>query len=257
MYEFLDIEVADVVLITHYSFDDWSRPTKTPRYANGLIYVCEGSIKYDFGDCVFDSHKGDVLYFPKGRVYSGEKIEGPNSFYIIDFELANPDQSVFLPLQIESVPEEIKKSFERVIDLWKSDEPLHKLRCRSEIYQLFCKIFELNEGSSFTQCEHITRALKYIQDNYQNPKLYVREISEHVFISESHMRRLFIENLCKTPIEYLQSLRLERAKEMLLYSHDSMEQIAEACGYSSLFYFCKAFKKSEGITPSAFRKKYG
>jgi AraC-like DNA-binding protein len=58
----------------------------------------------------------------------------------------------------------------------------------------------------------------------------------------------------KTPVEYLNTYRIERASGMLLNSGKSVTDIAFSCGFNDLSYFIKTFKSIKGITPAKFRK---
>ena len=54
--------------------------------------------------------------------------------------------------------------------------------------------------------------------------------------------------------KYLTSKRIQKAKELLEDDRLSVEQIAEMVGYRDYFYFTKVFKKTEGVSPSSYRK---
>lgn len=252
----IDLTITKIHTVYHTVFPNWARSSAFPRYTTGLIYVTEGTIKYNFTGKIIESHAGDILYLPKGIVYSGVSLSEVNSFYVIDFDCLKGDSfKSFLPIQIKSVPTEIEKNFERALSAWNSAEPMHLLQCRVEIYKLLCKVYEFCHRVESNSHRYVIEALKYIQSNFNNPNMYIREIAEHIHVSESHIRRLFISDLGQSPMDYLQACRIEHAKEMLLYGPESLSSIAEACGYSSLFYFSKIFKKMVGLSPTEFRNK--
>lgn len=60
----------------------------------------------------------------------------------------------------------------------------------------------------------------------------------------------------KTPAKFMTELRISRAKELLLNTHDSVWQIAEVCGYENVYYFSNVFKRETGISPLRFRQGY-
>ena len=76
------------------------------------------------------------------------------------------------------------------------------------------------------------------------------------------------ENLCYTamqkfkekygisPSEYVAELRISKAKELLLNEDINISEIAQECGFSSLYSFSRAFKENVGISPIKFRKIY-
>ena len=66
--------------------------------------------------------------------------------------------------------------------------------------------------------------------------------------------RLFREAKGVTPFTYLLRLRIQQAKYLLISERSlKIAQIAEMTGFHDVSYFCAVFKKTEGITPSAFR----
>ena len=68
--------------------------------------------------------------------------------------------------------------------------------------------------------------------------------------------RTFHRELGTTPINYMISMRLEYAKQLLTFSELNISEIAAACGYVSPAFFTSEFRKKYGSSPSEFRKKY-
>lgn len=82
-----------------------------------------------------------------------------------------------------------------------------------------------------------------------------RELADFFHLSENHFIREFKDALGITPAKYLNHLKLEYAKQLLLTSNMSIEEISATCGYHRPNYFCRIFKKHTGITPSTYRNK--
>lgn len=74
--------------------------------------------------------------------------------------------------------------------------------------------------------------------------------------SESRFSAIYKMLYGVSPVNDLISIRIENAKIMLLSGESTVAEISEACGFSSLFYFSKCFKKREKISPSEFKKLY-
>ena len=92
-------------------------------------------------------------------------------------------------------------------------------------------------------------------------KHLAEEISLVVLSEEFHLHPQYISQLFKTEIgvgflAYLTNIRMERAKKLLLSSPLSVAEVAEKSGYSDYRVFTKTFKKSEGITPSQYRREF-
>lgn len=72
-------------------------------------------------------------------------------------------------------------------------------------------------------------------------------------ISKTHFIHTFKQATGLPPYQYLTSIRMKHAKELLLFTDMSISKIGELCGYSDYNYFARVFKKYVGVTPSAYR----
>ena len=87
------------------------------------------------------------------------------------------------------------------------------------------------------------------------------EVSLSVLAEEFHLSAQYISQLFKNEIgvgflAYLTNIRMERAKQLLLSTSLSIAEVSEQSGYSDYRVFTKVFKKSEGITPSQYRRDF-
>ncbi len=99
----------------------------------------------------------------------------------------------------------------------------------------------------------IIETKEYLNDNFKE-KISLDIISRDVGISKYYLHRLFREINGNTPLEYLKNIRLEKAKNKLQYSKDSIFEIAFKCGFDNTAYFSNVFKKHIGLSPTQFRK---
>ena len=76
-------------------------------------------------------------------------------------------------------------------------------------------------------------------------------------MSSRNLIRRFEQATSNTPLEYLQRFRIENAKKMLENKNYGFEQIAVKCGYEDMNFFSKVFKRHAGMTPRAYKDKYG
>ena len=99
----------------------------------------------------------------------------------------------------------------------------------------------------------ISKACLYIEENLKS-KITLDELSTHVNLSKYYFIRLFQRIMGITPYLYIQTARINRAKELLASTDKPISCIAEAVGYSSCTRFSRAFFETTGVTPSQFRK---
>jgi len=93
----------------------------------------------------------------------------------------------------------------------------------------------------------------YIHDNLTR-KLSVEEIAAHVHVSPRHLSRLFLKFSGVSPAQFIETTRLEKAKQLLGNSNRSIKEISTSCGYKSVHHFTRAFSRHTGTTPAAFRR---
>jgi len=260
-----DLVITSIKNIYWSEVHNWSRPNPLPRYANGLVLVTGGRIDYVFGGERITGQKGDVLLFPKGIPYSGKKFgDVPNSYYVIDFDTETGDECVRFPLPLSfhaSNYQMVEAAFSGVLRQWRSKDTASRLKCRAKIYSLLALLIEdYSKGSVYRKnMEILTDILEYISRNFTNPRLNVKKICETFYVSESQLRRMFNKSLNKAPLAYIQSMRLDLAKSMLSGESGSVpiEEVAYSCGFSSLPYFSRLFKKHVGVSPSQYSRSMG
>lgn len=94
----------------------------------------------------------------------------------------------------------------------------------------------------------------YLNENFYNEDLSLHLLSEHFSVSESYACIIFKKAFDQTINQYIIQLRLDKAKEYLLYSNKKIREISELVGYSDCNYFIRLFKKNTGITPADYRQ---
>ena len=131
----------------------------------------------------------------------------------------------------------------------------------SEIRQLLTRLTPVLEeekkkpGESDFPESKFEEILQYIRE-HKEEKLSLQSIGELFFVNRNYICTLFQKNLGTTFTQYLTSLRLDSAKNLLLHTDIPLSLIAERSGFKDEFYFNKVFKKSEGISPGLYRRLY-
>lgn len=100
----------------------------------------------------------------------------------------------------------------------------------------------------------IQEALRYIEKNYTKP-LDMAVISNHVSMNYTLFSHLFKNQVGVNFSEYLRSIRIEAAKQLLQNTNKTIRDIAKDVGYTDDKRFSKVFKESIGITPNTYRKQ--
>ena len=98
----------------------------------------------------------------------------------------------------------------------------------------------------------LEEAVKYLEENFAQ-NITVKMLSQKFNISPRSLFRLFKNHIGSTPIHYLTTLRMHRAR-ILLASKMSVKEVANAVGYNSALYFSNEFKRHCKTTPSEYKK---
>lgn len=96
---------------------------------------------------------------------------------------------------------------------------------------------------------------KVLSDNIRE-NLSISDIASELHISTYYLMHIFKKQTGITINEYKMALRLAKAKKLLRDSNKTLSEIADFCGFESLQYFSRAFKKAEGLIPSKYRKQH-
>lgn len=98
-------------------------------------------------------------------------------------------------------------------------------------------------------------ARTYIEQNYDNEEISLNTVAASVNLSPNHFSTIFNQETGQTFIEFLTSVRMEKAKELLRGSSMKMSEIAYAVGYKDAHYFSYLFKKTQECTPREYRSQ--
>lgn len=136
-------------------------------------------------------------------------------------------------------------------------KPVNYEEFGSCIDNLKIALFQRQTSKSEDQAEErtINNILRFMQEHL------TEEISLSVLAEEFHLSAQYISQLFKNEIgvnflTYLTHIRIENAKKLLLTTSLSIAEVSEQSGYGDYRVFTKVFKKSEGITPSQYRRDF-
>ncbi len=128
---------------------------------------------------------------------------------------------------------------------------VHLLSAHTEGQLPFAAMTQRNQTSDAV----ISECQKWMTDNIQstNP---VAQMAAHSGLQPRTFARRFREATSYQPIDYVQGLRVEAAKDKLLSENTRIDDIAYSVGYEDPASFCRLFKRKVGITPAMYRKKF-
>ena len=222
------------------------RMENRPAYA--LSFCSSGQITYNHNGHTYIAHPGNTVLLPKGGTYSlfGDK-EG--LFHVVDFQCEQFDCRDFL-----------------VFPLRNPKACLHKLESlshgflfndkRMTIYSLFYELLAEIQRQQAASRTPLSSAMDYLEQHIGDPALSNEVLAAKMGISEVYFRKLFKTQYGMTPKQYILDVRIQKAKQLLPDSTFSVTAIAELCGFSGVYHFCKIFKQRTGYTPTEYAETH-
>ena len=224
------------------------------RACNGFILVIGGECRYKWQSNEKMLTHGGLIYLPRGSIHTVSAPEKTLDFYRVNFTVREIQGGEEVTFSTEAMP---------ISD--KAPEALYELcseLCKTTLRQgtdfktmaMLCEFIEHSKAMlKSDSVKGIDAAVKYLRENCTAP-ISIEELAEISFISPSHLFRLFKEKLGVTPIEYKNSLRIEKAKLLLFDPECTVSEIADILGFDNACYFTRIFKKSTGLSPLQYRK---
>lgn len=109
-------------------------------------------------------------------------------------------------------------------------------------------------GKSGGNLWYIRRAQEYINHHFVF-NIRIDEIAKFVGVSKAYLQRIYRAYTGTTILKAINTIRVERAKQMLMSSNLSVKQVGEQSGFRNNQHFIYEFKETTGVTPSEYRKR--
>ena len=220
------------------------------RGKHGFIYTVSGKMRYIFQSGEhreLDGGEGELIFIPKGTIYTGVYLETDTEIKIVQFDHVSGSLPEYLssPFKTE-LPgaSELIETFFRPVENRTSSHPFYYLSC------LYSLLWQIDEGYSKIPAKYkkLQAALSEIAEYwYKNePVSYYAELCN---MSEVNFRRLFKEYTGLSPINYRNDLRLSNARSRLQSGEYNVSEAAELSGFSNLSFFIRLYKQKYGHTP--------
>lgn len=138
---------------------------------------------------------------------------------------------------------------------------IHDFRTVEELTFWLSKIMARFTDCVFnlTNVKHVDviyRAVDYVKRNYMK-KITLEEVASHVYLSPSYFSKVFKEEMHTNFNSYLNNIRIEMSKKLLLDDSIVLVDISNLVGYEDQSYFSKVFKKLTGVSPGKYREARG
>ncbi|MGP4041120.1 helix-turn-helix transcriptional regulator [Gracilibacillus sp. D59] len=239
-----------------------------------LLLVTEGCLEMGEGENIYEVEGAHILIlYPDRHHFSVKPCKDKTHFFWMHFqpeEWSDMNHNTFRIKDYSNSGPFKEKPFsfllpkysrihnERVViplceQILSSENQWHKqLLFQQLLFQISQNVTHQTNSHDLIIAEQAAGYLK----NQLSQKISYQDLGSFLGYHPNHIARCMKEVFNCTPIEYLNRVRLDQAKVLLVTTNLSMEHIAEKCGFSHISYFSRIFKKVEGLSPSAYRKKY-
>ncbi|MFC4779252.1 helix-turn-helix domain-containing protein [Paenibacillus sp. GCM10023252] len=250
----------------------WNRPLSPIEY-DVLLLVTRGEVIYRLGGEEYLLHEGDMLYMAAGTMREGYCRPGTNHHkYSAHFSLADEPRTGENNAQTPSVQhpfgsagfcvirsrqyDYVKHRFVLLVQQWIGRQPYYEAMCRGILQELFILALREHEEQRYPSVKmaHVAAIRQYILDHYREP-IRIEELAKVVERTPNYVTSIYREVTGLAPIDYMHSVRLSAARELLLNTQLSIREISEQLGYCDQAYFNRVYKKRMGSPPSALLKE--
>lgn len=255
--------IVEVIHAEYYTCKSTWGYTDQLNNFNKLYFIMDGEGFGKIDSTEFYVQPGQFILIPSNSVHSFS-TSSSNSIkkYFCHFISKTGDLELFeffkIPYYIDKVDNIIlKELFEKLVTNLASNNYMSILRVKSVMLEIIIYYFdniqsEKIEMVSSKSTEIISRVVKYISNNLSK-NISINDLAELVYLHPNYFIKFFKKHMGSSPKNYINKLRLEKAKKLLITTEMNITDISREIGYSDTCYFSKYFKKNTGFTPTEFK----
>ena len=254
----------------------------SPRPSGSQMEILEislGEVSVQIGTESLTMRRGDILYVPTETMLRATAIGGYASIRGVSFSpdvfedaLENFDTEVLSMFYVQSrnsatvfraddaIAADISRYMETATDEFMSKDICYRLVIRSSVYLIIATVLRSYSESRNERdriiYHNVTRLLPvidYIAEHFEE-KIYVDRLAEIINVTSDYFIKMFKDSIGKTPIDYINGLRVNKAMQYLVETDMPMSDISDKIGFCNANYFHKIFKQYTDTSPLAYRK---
>ena len=214
--------------------------------------IIKGSGTYIYLNKKLSVTEGDVVFIPE-NIYCYSEWHGSPEIEVIYVSCFMHYEQFRYEPQIINCDKEIKNSLIEIANLLSLDY-IEELEAYSMFYKLLKKALPQMVQSNISYDKTLQIAIEYITDNWNN-NFSIGDLSRKCCVSESTLYHLFQKELGQTPVNFLNSIKINNAIKYLENGNYSISEISRLIGFNSENHFRKVFRNVTGTTPSKFKNK--
>ena len=242
-----------------------------------ILWIQTGELNVKIQEKTYIGKAGDIICINPRQLH-GMQSQTPDCTYLafifplswLQFAQMDEAAEMYLNPLIEekaqvtthlplSVAEQAHTAFQEIYDNYCTNNG-NWLMIKADLLRFYACLYQ-NDLITYRQHEDSaqTRLLleiaHYIQAHYKE-KLSLQKLGHEFHMSPKYFSVFFQKHFSRNFTEYLTTIRIERAKKMLIESDADMELISQQTGFSSSSYFIRMFRETLGLTPGQYRQNF-
>lgn len=224
-------------------------------------FALDGQAEYKVNNIRYSIHKNGLILLPPGTPRRAYSVPGnPWHFISIACELDFGDEAsrqtmLGLPIHFTRMPDAFALKCLELVHIWDGKQNGYLLKSKSLLLELFYILLQYHDRQQFpsTHYEKIKQAQDYISCNYTKD-IQPSDLAKFCGYSESYFRKLFHDIIGMGCVQYINLVKIEAAKNLLISGTANVSEAATLTGFSDIYYFSRIFKKITGHPPSSYKK---
>ena len=239
---------------------DWQLEQREARPQHGLVFVLEGGALYQIGGENLTVRQNEILYLPRGSRYlTRANARDPYHFLVVSFQLAADDVLAQLPMPNQMRPANpgaYQHLFRELVQRWQHKEILYKLKCQALLADILHQLIQeiVAKRVDPALLDRLQPAVSLMDQQYTQA-LSIDDLAHQCHLSTAHFRRLFRKAYGLSPQQYIQNLRIGKAKDLIRSELYSMSEVAARSGFGNIYYFSRVFRQATGMPPSTYGRQ--
>ncbi|MBR1970630.1 MAG: helix-turn-helix domain-containing protein [Clostridia bacterium] len=214
--------------------------------------IIKGNGTYIYLNKKLTVKEGDIVFIPE-NIYCYSEWQGNPEIEVIYVScFMHYEQFLYEP-QIINCDKEFKNDLIEIANLLSVDY-IKELEAYSLFYKLLQKMLPQMAQSYISFDKTLQTAIEFITNNWNN-KFSISDLAKNCCVSESTLYHLFQKELGQTPVNFLNSIKINNAIKYLENSNYSISTISRLVGFNSENHFRKVFRSVTKATPSEFKRK--
>ena len=247
-----------------------------------ILQVISGSVNVSIGTEVAEASSGDFVFVPASLVFRINGCEGGGSVRalvfdtsIVESEMESIDSEIYYMFFVQScsriatfhaghpIYETLVYCMSEAYEEFVSKDVCYRFSVKAHIYLLLCALLRFYSSSKneldrmiYHNVIRLRPVIEYINEHYDE-KIYIETLSDMITVSPDYFTKMFKDSIGKTPIDYINGIRINESLRLLAMTDTPINDIADIIGFSNANYFHKIFKAYMNTSPLAYRKSAG